>query len=323
MTWQGRWWGRGDERARYREWIELELQGRLPASVRTRLHDHLRVNPEARAEYDRGIAAFRLLEGREDGVADCELDMVESWLFDGRVAEEPAPVTAGTARRGWGWGLRGGLALCGAAAAAALLFVWPNGQIEGQREVAPGELTARGHGALRGLELGALCIAADEAGALASRSRPRPAAQAPCSLDDALGFEYRVRAQGELATGPRALSLFGVDEDGRVQYYAPTPVDAAAVPAIVGRAVAAPISVQLSVNHQPGRVQIFALLSPVTPTVNQIDRWASSLQGVVASTDDEPWHRRLTPTQLSAVCPQPDDCESAEVTLHLLDEVDR
>ncbi len=326
------WWfgGRVSERAKYREWIELELQGKLSPSLRTRLHDHLRANPDARAEYDRGVAAFRLLEGRggEEEFADYELELVESWLFDGRVTGESESLAgAGEDERARGrWGWLPNLALGGAAAVAAIaiaIVVWPADQgMTRAPALAPepeAPLTAKGHGELRGLELGVLCMERAERRAVTTR----PAGDAPCSLRDVLGFEYRVRARGEtvgaLAGDAGVLSLFGVDEDGRVQYYAPTPVDAAGVKPTRGRSTAAPLSINLSVNHRPGRVQIYALLSPVTPTVNQIDRWASSLEGFVASTDDEPWHRRLGAAQLAAVCPALTDCESAEATL-LLDD---
>ncbi len=318
--------GRVSERARYREWIELELQGKLSPSLRTRLHDHLRANPDARAEYDRGIAAFRLLEGRggDEEVADYELELVESWLFDGRVTGEVEAPADEVGR--WRW--LPGLALSGAVAAALVIVVWPTDQVVDPAPAPETSMTAKGHGALRGLELGVLCMERDGA------VTPRPAGAGPCSLRDALGFEYRARASAALAGEPGVLSLFGVDEDGRVQYYAPTPADAASVTATRGRSTAAPLSINLAVNHRPGRVQIYALLSPVTPTVNQIDRWASSLEGYVATTDDEPWHRRLGEAQLAAVCPTLADCESAEATLLLddlppealdlpLDEVDR
>jgi hypothetical protein len=148
----------------------------------------------------------------------------------------------------------------------------------------------------------------------------RPAELGACNVDGLLGFAYRVAPRDERAE-ERWLSLFGVDERGTVLYYAPTPVDPSAVSTTTGKWTAAPMSVDAGVNHAPGTVRVFALLSPEVPSVERIDGWATMLHDLPAASEgDEPWHRRLGPTAVASVCRRLDLCDSAELSFELHEE---
>jgi hypothetical protein len=291
------------ELARYRKWINLELVGKLPRRLRLRLHEHLRSNAESRAYYDRGIEAFRSLEGGRD-LSHFELSMVETWLADG-LAEAEALPASGRLRR---W-IAPGLGILGVA--TALLLTWgllPPPQGDG--------LEPRGDAQGRGLAIEVMC-----ASRLAGGVTPmRPAELGSCDVSGLLGFAYRASPHEDVADG-RWLSLFGVDERGKVLYYAPTPADDAAIAARADHWTAAPISVDAKVNHRSGTVRVFGLLSPEIPDVAKIDAWGAILRDLPAASEgDEPWHERLEPAAMTTVCRRLDLCDSAELSFELREE---
>jgi hypothetical protein len=291
------------ELAKYRRWIDLELVGKLPNRLRLRLHEHLRSDEESRAYYDRGIEAFRILEGGRDP-SRFELSMVGAWLTDD-LAETGAAAGPGRLRR---W-VTPGLGIL--AVAAALLLTW--GLLPQPRH---DDLEARGGAQERGLAIEVMC-----ASRLLEGATPmRPAELGACDVSGLLGFAYRVSPREELGEG-RWLSLFGVDERGTVLYYAPTPADKDAITARSGQWTAAPMSVDAGVNHAPGTVRVFGLLSPEIPSVEQIDGWGAMLRDIPAASEgEEPWHRRLGPTPMASVCRGLDLCDSAELSFELHEE---
>jgi hypothetical protein len=272
------------EHRRIRRWIETDVLGELPPRHRGRLHDHLRSCSGCRAQHDRTISAFRILEGRD--CSNLELEQVGGWIHDD-LGGDPRGGLGLEGRRWWAW-----LGSLGAVATLlALIMIQPAD--EGFQAKGPGSFEdARGQ-----LAISVLC-----------GTPPRPAGESGCALEDRLGFSYRVRTGAD-----RYLHLFGVDERGGVMYYAPTPLDGA-VPAVeLGRWDAYPETVRLDVNHQPGRVRVYGLLAPVEGSTEQIDAWAAALRDRSSSRGrGRTWAADLPAELLQDVCPSLDSCAAVE-----------
>ncbi len=290
---------------RFGKLIDRELQGRLPASLRPEVREHLRANRDARDHYDRGIEAFRALA--DDDIAAVELEQVEQWLFDGPDAIAGGPGEPVPTRRFRLWTLWTAVAAC----AALLLFVdTPSESTQSD------EFTARGHDTKPGLALDVLC---SKKAALTPDLRP--AGQHGCDGDGTMGFAYRVTTDTLHGNTLIYLSLFGVDQYGAIQYYTPTPVDADAIAARRGDNQATALGIDLAINHRPGQLRVFGLLSPNVPTVPNIDRLAEAVMPhPLATAGDLPWHRRIDAAALGEVCPTLDACESAEVSLTIREQ---
>jgi hypothetical protein len=273
---------------RMRRRVEQAATGALAGAHRDAVRAHLRAEPDDRAVYDRIIDAYRVLEGR--AVSRAELDLVHEWLFDGSLGAE-APAQAHTP-----W-LRAWITILAAVATAAFLVIGP---LRPEEEDA---LRPKG-GRASVLTIEALC------GTTVSPLRP---ASEGCALDGSLSFAYRVApSHGGF------LSLFGLDEEGHVNYYVPTPVDARPVVVDSGRWAPLPLSIRLEVNHRPGTLRLFALLSPLPPTVDQIDDIVTRLHRLApAKPGDPPWHVRLGGQgAVSTVCAGA-GCESAELRFEI------
>ena len=285
------------ERLRMRKLIEQEVLGQLPSRHRERLHDHLRSNTHARGEYDRAIEAFRVLEERD--VAQVELDLVERWLFDERPAADEA--RAGAFGRLWAI-----VAVTAAAAAAAVLL------LRTQLVAEPDEYMGvrDGSGVRLGLAIEALCSASPMAGS----DEMQPASVSGCPLSGELSFAYRVDAIASLDAG--VLTIFGVDGSGEVTYYAPTPADAEPIPIEVGRWQALPMTIALDVNHAPGVLRLYGLVTPVALTVDDVDEAASMLRARPATR--AAWPTRLGGRgRIARICAPPQACLSAELTFRI------
>ncbi len=284
---------------RFRRLIDRELTGQLPPSHRADVVEHLRANPDARAHYDQGIEAYRALAS--DDIANVELEQVEQWLFAGPnpvASGPPEPVRKPIYRA---WGLWAALTAC----AALLLWLGPTPAPQ------PDGLTPKGTTDEHRLMLEVLCGEGPTSMHTATKG---------CSHTQSMGFAYRVARPDIGADTPMKLSIFGVDARGRVQYYLPTPVDDTVVAAQPGDSQPVAIGVDLKVNHRPGDLRVFGLLSPVAPNVQQIDRIAETLAPTApAQPGDPPWHQGLDPDLLSNLCPAPANCASAEVFLELTD----
>lgn len=275
--------------------IEGAVSGRLSAAERAALFQEIRENEAARADYDLSFEVMREIERAP--VAQAELDLVEAWLV-GDLKAQAVPEPA--------WWRRPWMAAVLAVAAAAVLVV----VVAPSPQTADGEhFQARGAGDFRGLAIDALCP--QGTGAADARGL-KPAAQYGCEITRTLSFAYRV---DPLASG-EVLSLFGVDEVGEVLYYAPTPAAEVAIDVQAGRWTPLPMLVELGVNHDPGSIVVYGLVSSQAPTVAQVDAMAASLARLgPAAMGDAAWHRRLSqdPT-LAALCPEPTSCESAELS---------
>lgn len=269
---------------RPRQIADLVL-GRLSTRAARRALRRVRDEPEARRAYDLAVAALRHLEGRDHGVADFELELVGQRLFAG-LDEQPRPLPWWRRRIAWS---TAGLGVC---VALALLVLRPADDAD--------EFHVRGAGEPATLALAALCGAP-------GRGLPLAPALRDCPLDGNLVLAYRAGP-----SAPPWLTLFGVDAGGRALYYAPTPADPGVL-AERGAWTAAPFSVSLAINHDPGDVRVFALLAARAATLDEIDAWSAAL-AALPSTDpgDPPWHLRLGPLS-PGLCDEPDACASAEL----------
>lgn len=287
---------RGWSDARLDRLVERELVEGLRPRARARLHERLRRDPRARARYDRAVEALRVLEGDVD-VAGSELDVVGRWLADDWAATEPAR------RRAWGW--RGWSALA-VVAAAALVLSWAVPRVDLQA-LRPGTgddgWQARGLGHAGDLALEALC-SPDDADPDARRAEARD-----CDRVELMTLAYRVPSgiQGEL-------TVFGIDAQGDVMFYLPTPVDPAGASIAPGRWRPLPVAVRLSVNHAPGPLRIYGLVAPRVATVDEVRSLATELAPQPAATPgDPPWTERVTPASLRPLCPELSACPAAEL----------
>lgn len=287
--------------------IDAEFQCGLRPDRRRTLLERLRGDADARRRWDHSAELFRALERAE--VSTVELEQVERWLFEDL---EPDPATEpGRLRRllaRWRWPTLGGLIL---ATAAVALMILPRERAD-ELERTDG-WAARGQAFGRPLGLDAAC-----------GLPPRSAADHGCELGDRLGFAYRWPAPaadgGTLARG--YLSLFGVGHDGELLYYAPTPVDPAV--AVERRSTReAPwdawrslgFTVNLAVNHEPGTIRVYALLSARAPTVSTIEALAHALaEQEPALPGASAWHRRLELAELDELCADRRRCASAELS---------
>lgn len=289
--------------AGHRRDIEQDLLHGLPPARRARLHDHLRACEACRAYHDRLHDGLRVLEG-DALVSSSELDQVEQWVRDsmpgGTSIRERLAALRPTPR----------FVLPAVLAASAALLV----TLRAPLEPAPAPehvlgLTAKGGDGPAALAVDVLCGPRPDA--------LRPARPGGCALSDTLAFAYRAAAPDTRGT----LTLFGVDALGRVRYYAPTPVDPEAISVDSGTWRAAPLSVRLGVNHTPGTLHVYALLSPRSPAVETVDALAAALSGTGGAPIDDPWHRSANDTLLNALCgPDSDDCQSARLDLRLTQE---
>lgn len=272
--------------------IHDAVLGRSSGRAWTRMIEQLRSHEQDREIYDRATLAMRALERRE--IAETEIDLVERWLTDDGVL---APQRTPTRTRAWMWiGVAFGMA------AAAVLALRPSPPPAPDDRFDP---KGGGYARLLGLQL--LC---DDGHAAASKLRD--VAGSSCAKDATLGFAIRI---DESYTGGSALALFGVADDGEVLYYVPVPDDARQPALAHGRWQPLSRAVKLAVNHRPGRVRVFALLGPTTPSLDAIDEAAAALaRQPVATQTDPPWHERLAGTlPLLAACGAPGQCASAEL----------
>lgn len=283
--------------SRMRRLLDATVLGTLAPGRRDTVVTGLRGSPKAREHYDRTIHAFRALEGA--AVSEVEYDLVEQWLTqDGSFSPELATAPPGFLER---WLGTLGVAL---AVAAALLLVF--GPL---RPALENPMGVRGAAGRTALALEALCPSGIDGALL------RPASDNGCAESGTLSFAYRLDTR---AAGGH-LSLFGLDEDGDVMYYAPTPVDEAAIATIAGAWQPLPHVVELGVNHVPGRLRVYGIVSPQPLSIEAIDDAAVNLRHMLPATvGDAPWHERLpSRSAIAAECTTAGGCQSAELSFSI------
>jgi hypothetical protein len=170
-------------------------------------------------------------------------------------------------------------------------------------------MRVKGSGYPSFLAIQALCPEGRHAGLV-------PATADGCELSDTLSFAYRLDA---MAAVQGTVTLFAVDEHGDVLYYQPTPVDTDPLAAIAGSWQPLPIAVNLEVNHEPGEVTLYGLVSPDPVTTADIDEVGAFLQWAPpARPGDRPWHQRIRGQgRVGTMCAPLGACESAELSFYI------
>ena len=265
--------------------LDRLVLGELGAGARRRLQERMAMDPELRQAHDLRVEVMRALERKD--VSELELQAVQSRLL----GEPEAPRGPALAR----WTLVG---LAAAAAAALVLWVGPGESTD--------EFGVRGASGDAGLAIEVLC-AANGSRSFAAVS------DGACSPHDVMAVTHRVDETA--APDARYLTVFGVGHKGTVHYYAPTPDASPPVVVDRGQWSANDVVVRLEVNHDPGTVRVYALLSPFPATVEEIDRWGEALgHEDPATLDQEPWIDRVPGALLREACPSAGACEAAETS---------
>lgn len=280
--------------SRLRRLLDRTVLGTLAPARRSTVVTGLRGNRGAREHYDRAIDGFRALEGRP--ISEVEYDLVEQWLSqDGSFSPSLAEARPGVLER---W-----LGVFGVAVAVAAALVLVFGPLRPSLEDPMG---VRGGSQRTALALEALCPSG------LGGTRLRPAIAHGCSESGTLSFAYRLDAR---ASGGH-LALFGLDEDGDVMYYLPTPADPDVATAVEGTWQPLPHVVELEVNHVPGQLRIYGIVSPAPLSIDAIDDAAASLRHMLPATvGDAPWHERLpSRSAIAAECTAAGGCQSAELS---------
>lgn len=277
------------------ESIESAVLGELPGGKRAELLTQLRGDTTARAYYDRCVDGMRALENAT--VSEVEYAEVERWLFEDVAAPHEVP-----SQRGWGLFAWVGVALA-CAVAMVLSIVGPF------EPTLSDEFAVRG-GSVRALAVQALCTAPGPRAA-----QLRSATEHGCSIDGTLAFAYRLEpgSPHDRLGQSRTLSLFGIDAQGDVMYYAPTPADSGPLAAHGGDTQALGMSIRLRRNHAMGEVRVYAIVTPTALSVDDVDALAKTLDSMGAVVPGaDPWHERLPLNhRVAAMCSR--GCESAEL----------
>lgn len=277
--------------------IDRALVGSARAADVVGLVAALRDDARLRVAYDRGVLAMRTLEGAD--VAEVELDWVERRLeADGTLGGAAEP-----SRTRWWW-------IGSAALAAALAVVALRPPVPPVIDDDP--LQARGHDDPRAGWF-ALSVLCDD-------GRGPPAALGEvgggtCPHGGTLAFSVRIDGRYRGATN---LVIFGIDGDDTVQYYLPTPDQAAGAMTQRDQWIPLDRAVRLSVHHRPGPVRVYAALLPRPATIEAVDAAAAALVAAGARAGDErPWLERLGPTHPLLVDCAPPGCLGAELDLRI------
>ena len=298
--------------ARLRRAVEALVLGRLGRRRRKVVREAIARDGEARAHYDRIVDAMRVLEGRE--IAELELELVEERLFDDGQAqtnEKPDRVM-----QWWAWASSFGAV----AAVLALVVILPN-----RPAFDPEGLRAKGAARDGFLGLEVLCTN-ERARTVEDLRHLRASSREPCALDGTMAFAARL---DPAYRGGRTLSVFGVDANGEVRFYAPTPVDPTGVSLASDHWEPLPMAVLLDVNHRVGLISVYALAADEALSVEAVAELGARLGergdlgelGPTGEHRDIPWHRRLEQTEaLARLCPTFDACASAELRLELVED---
>ena len=272
--------------------ITRYVLGELPQRRRRRLFEQMSADADARAHFDVAVQGLRILEGHDAEWSPFELDLVHDRLL-GDLAPRTNPWVAWVRR--WRRAFWSGGAL--AASLAALLF-WV------RTDDSPAQFTVRGDDSAGPLALRALC------------GEPLRPAERGCEVTDTMSFAYRV---AEDADPDRSLVLFGVDDRGRVLYYAPTPDDPSVLRPASGAWAPAQITVALEINHRPGMLRVFGVLLDRDRMVNHddIERWASALTGEPSATSSGPTWTTYLHDDSNPPCSAPHDCPAVELAIEL------
>jgi hypothetical protein len=242
------------QQERYERMIDEVIAGELSASAWQELRAHLVECATCRGRYDRVAMAERLLHGGPAALArpsPASFERIGAAVIAGAVVRPPAW------QRLLQW-LAPPQRWATMAAAAALLLALPWLL---RTRVPSDEFQSRGGGAAaeRAAGLRAFCL--DEAGVTPRCSR---ASQLHMTVSNGGHFER--------------VFVVGLDDGLELKWYAPRPPQSASVTAPAGVDVPLGAAVRLGVNHDPGKVRIYALFSDAPLTANEVEAAAERMR---------------------------------------------
>ena len=239
---------------RYIRLIDEMIVGEVPTAEWNELHRHLVGCTSCRARYDRVSLAERMLHGGPkalDTPSSSTLKRLEGAVLGASAAREPAW------QRAWQWLAPPQRWGAGLAVAAAMVVLIPFLA----RSPAPhDEFQARGaqtHERTAGLR--AFCIGDEGVTARCLRTN-----QLRLTLSNAGKFQK--------------VFVVGFDDDYNPKWYAPRPPDGVSVSAPDGVDQQIGAAVKLGVNHDPGKVRIYALFSDAPVSTQEVEAAADRLR---------------------------------------------
>lgn len=238
---------------KYSRMIDDVIVGEVAPAEWRELRDHLRGCAECRARYDRVALAERMLSGGPAALgqpSQSSFDRIGAAVLDG------ATVPPSGWQRLVQWFAPTPRWAAGLAAAAALLLIpfalrapRPDGGFQARGGVA--------HERTAGLR--AFCL--DEGGVTPHCARQN---QLRLTVSNAGRFQR--------------VFLVGLDDDWAPKWYAPRPPEIESVPAPDGIDVPVGPAVRLGVNHDPGKVRIYALFSDAPVTTPEVEAAAERMR---------------------------------------------
>ena len=240
---------------RYMKLIDDMIVGEVPTAEWNGLHRHLAGCPSCRARYDRVSLAERMLHGGPTGMetpSSSTLKRLEGAIIGATSAPPPAW------QRALHWLAPTQRWAVGVAAAAAVVVLIPF--LVRSPTHHDGEFQTRGptmHERAAGLR--AFCIG-DEG------VTPRCPRTAQLRLTVSNGGKFPW------------VYVVGFDDEFNPKWYAPRPPEQQSVPAPDGVDQQVGAAVKLGVNHDPGRVRIYALFSDAPVTTQEVQAAADRLR---------------------------------------------
>jgi hypothetical protein len=257
----------------YRQMIDGLVTGELTPEAWQKLRAHLRDCEGCRGRYDRVALAERMLHGGPASLGQPSPAAFER-IGAAVVAEAAAAGRPSAWQRLLQWlaAPRHWAPLATGATAAVLLLALP--WLLAPRPVE--EFRARGGGAAAGERpagLRAFCL--DGSGVT-----PRCSQAAQLRLTVSNGGHYQ------------RVFVVGLDETGELKWYAPRPPETTSVPAPAGVDVPLGAAVRLGVNHDPGKVRIYALFSDNPLSAEEIEAAAERVRGARVQPETLPLVRK-------------------------------
>lgn len=240
---------------RYQRLIDEMIVGELAPADWQRLRLHLVGCAACRARYDRVSLAERMLHGGPSALqtpSSSTFARIEGALLDGAAAR------GRSWQRALGWLAPTPRWATGLAAAAAMAVLLPF-LVRSPKPPAGGFQARGGAPAERTAGLRAFCIGDDGV-------TPRCARTTQLRLTVSNGGHFQ------------QLFLVGFDDEWNTKWYAPRPPERQSVAAPMG--VDAPVGapVRLGVNHDPGKVRIYALFSDAPLTAPEVEAAAARMR---------------------------------------------
>lgn len=235
--------------------ISTRWEGDLSSAQAEALRTHLLDCGDCRALYDRAAAVRRVAAGGSAGTplpSETSLLLAEVMR---QMRRQPEPSQA-PFWHGWKWA-------AGIAVAALVLFVvapWHHLP----HESGPRQERVQERGAVRTLPAAGLGLSGvDRDGAEYEVVESDGICQ-----QDFLRFYVNRREESM-----RHYFVFGVDELGRVHWYAPLPAERESYPLAdeFGKPIAVPYQIELEHEHEPGLLVVVALFSPAPLDWNSVD----------------------------------------------------